>query len=134
MLAKLSKKGLAVSCGIALVFALALTALLCLPLTAAVYREALPLERVGAMAYIAAGISVFAAVFLTARTRARQALPTGAAVAGAYLALMALVCALGGEGASFGAWLWQLGAAVFAGGLLGAVMSIRQKSHRKRRR
>lgn len=134
MLAKLRKKGLPVSAAAALLAALVLTALLCLPFAAAMCREALPLTGVQLWSVLAAGLSVMIATLVTARLRGRQALPTGAIVAGGYIVLAALACALGGADAAFGPWLWQLGAAVLAGGLLGAFMSIRQKSHKKRRK
>ncbi len=130
---KLQKKSLSLSALIGLGCAVVLTGLFCLPFAAAVYHQALPLESAWMWAVLSAGLSVFVTTLVIARLRQRQALPTGGCIAGGFLLLAALVCALGGEGFLFGTWLLWLGGAVALGGLLGAVMSIRQNSHKKRR-
>lgn len=124
---KLKRKGLPAAAGVGIVMAAALTALLCLLPAALIGRRLLPQEAGAYCACAAAGLAVFAAVLFIARLRGRQALPTGGCVAGGVLALAALLCALGGAEADFGPWLLRLGCAVIAGGVLGAVMSIRGK-------
>lgn len=133
-LSKLKKQGLLPSVAVGTGAALVLTALLCLPFAAAVCKGALPLETGFLWAALSAGLSVLLSSLAVARARARQSLPTGAAIAGAYTLLAALICALGGQGFVFGSWLLWLAGAVFLGGLLGAVMSIRQNPHGKRRK
>ncbi len=129
---RLKKSGLVPAAAIGLLFAVCLTALLCLPLSAAVYRELVPSDSAGALAYIAAGLSVFFTVFIIARRRARQALPTAGLIAGGYCVLAAIVCAVCGTAARFGVWLAVLAAAVAVGALLGAVLSIRKKPRARR--
>lgn len=130
---KLKKKGLALSAAIGLACAVALTALLCLPFAAAVCRGVLPLSGAFIWAATAAGLGVFIATLLIARTRQRQALPTGGIIGGGFVLLCALLCALGGRGFTFGVWLLWLAGAVLLSGLLGAIMSIGQNKHKKRR-
>lgn len=133
-MSKLKKQGLLLSAAMGAGAAALLTAVLCLPFAAAISKGALPLETSLVWALIAAGVSVMLASLVVARARARQFLPTGAAIAGLYALLAALVCALGGKGFSFGPWLlWLIGTVLF-GSLLGAVMSIRQNTHGKRRK
>ena len=114
--------------------ALALTALLCLPLAWAITREVLPEAIGGVAASIAAGLSVLAVTVLIAKSRGKEALATGGAIAGTYILLAALVCALAGRNSAFGPWLVYLAAAVLLGGALGAVASIRQNTHKRHRR
>ena len=129
---KLRKKGLAACASMGLLCAVLMTALLCLPLAGAVMRGALQMEAAQLFAVLIAGITVLAATNLAARLRRRQAIPIGGIIAGGYIVLSALLCAGGGRGASFGPWLWRLCLSVLAGGLLGAVMSIRRKTRAKR--
>ena len=124
---RLKKLGLAPAAAIGLLCAVLLTALLCLPLSAAVYRELVPTDSAGLLAYIAAGLSVFLTVFIVVRRRARQALPTAGLIAAGYCVLAAIVCAVCGTAAHFGVWLAILAAAVAVAALLGAVLSIRKK-------
>ncbi len=129
----LKKKGLLPAAAIGLGAALGMTALLCLGAAALIHNGALPMSAAGLLAVSAAGVSIWGAVLTVSRIRGRQAMPTVGVIAGGFLLLAALLCALGGEKASFGPWLWQLGLAALAGGLLGAVMSLRQNSHKKGR-
>lgn len=128
------KRGLLPSCGIGLGFAIVLTAVICLAMTPLILREWIPVGQSGMCSMIASGISVFAAVSILSRLRGRQALATAGIVSGGYLLLCAVVCALGGERSDFGVWILQLAAALAVGGLLGAVMSIRRKPGRRKRR
>lgn len=130
----LKKRGLLVSAAAGLGMALCLTALLCLALAALIQRQTLPMSAAGLGAALAAGLSVFAAVLLIAGRRQRQAMPLAGLVAGGFLLLAALLCALDSGGADFGPWLLRLGGTVSAGGILGAIMSIGQNTHTKRRR
>lgn len=130
---KLKKSGLALSAGIGLVAALGMTALFCLGAAALIRRGTLPMQTADVCASVSAGVAVWITVWSITRMRGRQALPTAACIAGGYVLLAALLCAMGGEKSTFGAWLWWLSAAVSGGGLLGAVMSIRQNTHKKRR-
>ncbi len=132
-MSKLKKKNIAVSAAAGVLAAIALTALLCLPFAAAVRHQVLSLGGVWVWAVLAAGLSVFISTLVIARARQRQALPTGGCIAGGVLLSAALVCALGGAGLHFGVRFLWLGGAVLAGGMLGAVMSIRQNQHKKRR-
>lgn len=133
-MAKLKKLNLPAACGVGLCAALALTALLCIPGAVVIDRGALPLDLAPVWATAAAGLAVFAAALLLSKVRGRQALPAAGAVAGGYILLAAVLCALGGDKSGFGPWLWKLAIAVMSGALLGAVLSIRQNPHRKRRR
>lgn len=130
---KLKKSGLALTSAVGLGAALGVTALLCLGAAALIRRGTLPMRMADVCAAVSAGVAVWLVVWLITRARGRQALPTAACVAGGYVLLAALLCAMGGEKSAFGAWLWRLSAAVAGGGLLGAVMSLRQNTHRKRR-
>lgn len=129
----LKKKGLVPAAAMGLGGALLLTALLCLVLAAVIHHETLPLSAAGLCAAIAAGLSVFAATLVISRLRGRQAMPTAGIIAGGFVLLAALICALGGRGFDFGPWLLRLCIAAAAGGLLGAVMSIGQNPHKKTR-
>lgn len=133
-MSKLRKMNLPAAGGIGLCAAVLLTVLLCIPGAAMINGGLLPLSTCAVWAYAAAGISVFAATLTMTRLRKRQAMPTAGIIAGGYILLSAALCAFGGEGTAFGRWLWQLILAVAAGGLVGAVMSIRQNPHKKRRR
>lgn len=133
-MSKLKKRSLPVAGAAGLAGAVVLTALLLLPLALAIHRELLGRELGASCAIGAAGLSVAAAVWIIAKGRGRQALATGGIVALGYVLLAALFCALGGEGSTFGGWLLYLTGAAFAGGLAGAVLSIRQNPHRKKRR
>ena len=128
------KRGLLPSCLLGLGAAAALTALLCLAMTPLIMRGAVPLDRADILAQSASFLSVFAAVLFLAKSRGRQAMPTAGIVAGGYILLAALLCALGGRSCAFGPWLLREGAAATAGALLGAVMSIRQPQRRRRKR
>ncbi len=114
--------------------ALVLTALLCLPLAWAVTKEILPEPAGPAACALAAGLSVLIPTAVIVRGRGREALATGGAIGGGYLLLAALACALAGSRSAFGPWLIWLAAAVLAGGLAGSMVSIRQNTHKKRRR
>ncbi len=113
---------------------LALTALLCLPLAWAVTREFLPEAAGGAAVLIAAGLSVLAVTAVIVKSRGKEALATGGVIAGGYILLAALACALAGSKSAFGTWLVYLAAAVLLGGAIGAAASIRQNAHKRRRR
>ncbi len=130
----LKKSSFAVCAAVGTGCAIVLTALLLLPFAWAVQRQWLPQQ--GGWLY-AAGCA-FAAVLVPtaviARTRRRQAMATGGVLSLAYVALVALLCALGGKNCAFGLWLAALAAAALAGGMAGAVLSIRQNTHKKRRR
>ena len=128
------KLGLLPAGGVGLGASVVLTALLCLAMTPLFTKELLPLSGTDAAAVAAAGLSVFLAVRTVAGRRGRQALATAGITAGGYIVLAALVCALGGRGAAFGPWLWRLSAAVAAGGLLGAIMSLRRSGSRRGKR
>ena len=119
--------------GIGLGCAALLTPILCAPGAWIAARGTLPLGACPYWAACAAFLAVFLPVFFIAGARKRQALPTGGAVAGGYAAI-ALILSLVCGNATGGAWLGRVVIAVFAGGALGAVMSIRQNPHKKRRR
>ena len=130
----LKKKGFAVCAAIGAAASVVLTALLLLPVGAAVNGGLLGEELGGPAAWICAAVSVLAPTAVIVRARGRQALATGGAIALAYVLLAAVCCALGGSRSAFGMWIVYLGLSVAAGGLIGALTSVRQKSHRKRRR
>ena len=114
--------------------ALVLTALLLLPVAWAVSGEVLPLAAATLCAPAAAVLAVLVPTAVIAKVRARQALATGGAIGGMYVALAALLCALGGGKSAFGLWLACLAGAAAVGALAGALLSIRQNRHKKRRR
>jgi hypothetical protein len=130
---KAKKLGFLPALGIGVAAAVLLAVALCAPLSLLVTKELVGLEQGGVLAAVASGLAVWAVTMVLSRTRQRQYLATGAALGGCYGFLCALGCALGGGNSRFGVWLaWLLGTAVLAG-LLGAVMSIGQNPHRKRK-
>ena len=129
----LKKSSFAVAAAIGEGCALVLTALLLLPVAWAVSGEMLP-ETAGALcAPAAAGLAILAPTAVIARTRGRDALATGGAIGGVYVALAALLCALGGANCTFDMRLAYLAGAAAAGALLGALVSVRQNRHKRRR-
>ena len=130
----LKKRSFIVCVAIGLGCALVRTALLCLPIAWAQAKEVLPETAGGAAAAAAAGLSVLVPTAVIVKSRGREALATGGAIGGAYVVLAALLCALAGSKSAFGTWLVVLAAAVLLGGLVGAMVSIRQNTHKKRRR
>ena len=127
------KRGLVPGCLIGLGAAVLLTALIALAETPLFLRGLLPTDRVGLCAWAAAGLAAFVSVLVIARLRGRQAMPTAGIVAGGYILLAALLCALGGGRCAFGPWLLWTAVSAAAGALLGAVMSIRKRGSRRRR-
>ncbi len=130
----LKKKSFALCAAMGVGCAWALTAALLLPFAWAIRSQTIPEEAGWLCASLSAGLAVLVPTAVIARVRGRQALATGGALAGGYTALAALACALGGKGSAFGMWLAALAAAAFAGGLVGAMVSVRQNAHRKKRR
>ena len=127
------KWSLPAAAGVGLGCAALLTPILCAPGAWIAARGSLPLRACPYWAACAAGLAVFLPVLLIAGARKKQALPTAGAVAGGYAAL-ALILSLVFGHTPGGAWLGRVVIAVFVGGALGAVMSIRQNPHKKRRR
>ncbi len=130
---KLKKKSLPAAAAAGLVCAVALTAILCLPFAGAACLGRLPMSSVKLWGMLSAGLAVFTATLAVVRLRCRQALPTAGLVAGGYVLLCVLLCLGTGGCADLGPWLLRMGGAVLAGGMLGAFMSLR-KNTRKRRR
>ena len=130
----LKKKSLLFCVGAGTGSALVLTALFLLPFAWAIRGELLPENAGWLCAALSAGIGVLVPTALICHIRRRQALATGAAIAGGFLVLAALCCALGGEGYSFGLWLGALALALLAGGLAGALLAARRTGRKKRRR
>ena len=126
------KLGLLPASAAGLGIAIVLTALLCFALTPVFTKEVLPLDRANAAALLAAGLSILVAVRLTTGLRRKQTLATAGCIAGGYLLLAALVCALGGQRFDFGLWIVRLASAALAGGLLGAIMSLRSSPKKRR--
>ncbi|MCD7844709.1 MAG: hypothetical protein LUG57_02415 [Oscillospiraceae bacterium] len=133
-MSKLKKTSFPVAIALGEAGALALTAALLLVFAALIHREAMGQEWGWLCAVASAGLSICAATAVVARSRGRQALATGGAIALGYVALAALLCAMGGSGAAFGLWLGRLAAGAGAGALGGAMLAIRQNAHRKKRR
>ena len=129
----LKKMNLPVSVCVGLACAVLLTLLLCVPGAMIVNRGILPMSVCPYWAAGAAGLAVLFAALVIAGARKRQTLPTAAALAGGYVVL-ALLMALIMGGSLAGGWLARLVIAVAVGGFLGAIMSIRQNPHKKRRR
>lgn len=125
------KMGLLPACLIAIAAVILGTVLLCLALTPLFLRGLLPLERGSVCACAAAAIMVFSAVFMTARLRGRQAMPAAGIITGGIVLFAALMCALGGSRTDFGPGLLRLAVAIAAGGIVGAVMSIRNRSAKR---
>ena len=130
----LKKKSFPICIAVGVTCALALTVLLLLPFAWAIHGEALGENMQWPCCLVAAWISVFVPTIIIAKTRGRQALATGGAIASGYVVLAALLCALGGKDYAFGMWLVWLAAVAAAAGLIGAVLSLRQNRRRKRRR
>ena len=130
----LKKKSFTLTVAIGLGAALIFTALLLLPTALLIHKEVLDLTAGWLCAALAAGLGVFVSTAVIVKVRGRQALATGGALALGYVLLAALLCALGGSGFSFGAWLIRLSCAVAAGGLAGAMVSIGKNTRRKSRR
>ena len=119
------KLGLLPACLIGIAAVAVLTPLLCLALTPAFLRGMLLPETGPVCASASVGAAMLIVVFLLSGIRGRQAMPLAGIVAGGTVLLAALICALGGKNFDFGPWLLRLAAAAAAGGILGAVMSIR---------
>ena len=130
----LKKKSFAVCAAIGEGAAIVLTLLLLLPVAAVVNQGTLGEATASVVSAVCAGISVLIPTVVIARARGKEALATGGAIALGYLALAALCCALGGSGAAFGMWLAWLAVSVAAGALIGAMLSVRRNSRRKKRR
>ena len=129
----LKKRYFAVCAGIGEACALALTALLALPIAWAIRSEALPQSLGGICAAVCAGIGVLISTAVIARARGRQAMATGGAVGGGAVVLAALCCALGGSRCAFGPWLGVLAAAAGVGAVAGALLALRRNTHKRRR-
>lgn len=130
----LKKMGLLPLCLAGIAATAALTALICLALASLILRGALPQGAGPKCAEAAVGISIFISVWITARLRGRQPMAAAGVIAGGTVLLAALVCALGGPGFDFGPWLLRLAAWAMAGGIIGAVMSLRNRTPKRRRR
>ena len=130
----LKKKSFPVCIAAGVICALLLTVLTLLPFAWAIHGEALGENMQGPCCLIAVWISVFVPTVIIAKTRGRQALATGGSIALGYVVLAALLCALGGSACAFGMWLVWLAADAAVAGLIGAVLSLRQNRHKKRRR
>lgn len=129
----LKKKSFALCAGIGVGCALALTALLALPFALAIRAEALPQGLGWIFASVCAAAGTLIPTAVIGRARGRQTMAVGGALGGGYVILAALGCALGGDKCAFGPWLGALTAAVAAGALLGALLAVRQNTHRRRR-
>ena len=130
----LKKKSFAVCAAIGEGAAVLLTLVLLLPVAFMINKGTAGEELGCIAASVCALISVLVPTVVIVRARGQQALATGGAIALGYIILAALCCALGGSRSAFGMWLVWLAAAVAAGGLIGAMLSIRRNSHRKKRR
>lgn len=128
----LKKKGFAFCVCVGAALSAALCMLLILLAAFLIYKQVIAQEAGPVMAILCAGISVFAASAVMSGSRGRQALPIGAASAGAILLLAVIVRLAVGETSSMGPWLLWFSAAVFGGGLLGAVLGAGKNSRRKR--
>ena len=130
----LKKKSFPICAAIGMGAALLLTALLLLPVSAAVESGALDMGVGRILAYVCVGMSVLVPSAVIARVRGRQALATGGVIALGCALLAALCCALAGERCAFGPWAAYTAAALAVGALAGALLGVRQNSHKKRRR
>lgn len=130
----LKKKSFPICVAIGEGAALVLTALLLLPVAAAVNSGKVGPGFGSAAAYVCAWLAVLVSGCFIARVRGRQALATGGAIALGYAVLSALCCALAGDKCAFGTWYLYLLSALAAGALIGALLSVRQSAHKKRRR
>lgn len=129
----LKKKGFAFCVCVGAALSAALCMLLLLLASFLIYRQVIDQDAGQVVAILCAGISVFAVAAVVTRARGRQALSVGAALAGVVI-LVALIARLtAGETSSMGTWFLWLAAAVFGGGLLGAVLEAGKDSRRKRR-
>lgn len=133
-MSKMKKLNLPTAGGVGCCLAVLMTVLLCIPGAAVINKGILPLSASSVWACAAAGVSVFLVVLVLARLRKRQAMPLAGIIAGGFVLLAAILCAFGGASSAFGPWLWSLAITAAAGGLLGAVMSIRHNTYRKHRR
>lgn len=133
-MSKLKKMSFPAAASLGVAGALLLTAVLLLVFAALIHREVLGQEWGWLCAVASAGLSICAATVAVARSRGRQALAIGVAITLGYVALAALLCAMGGSNSAFGIWLARLTVGAVAGALAGAMLSIRQNAHRKKRR
>ena len=130
----LKKSSFAVCAAIGEGCAALLTAVLLFPAAWAVSAEAATLDMGSICAFIVSGLSVSIPTAVIARVRGREALATAGAIGGGYILIAAVLCALGGPKNAYGPWLGYLSAAVVVGALAGALLSVRQNKHKKRRR
>lgn len=110
-----------------------ITAVLCLCISAAVYRGILPPEGTGLYAVIAAGAALFVEALLISRRRGKQPLLTGGMLAGGWIILCVLLSLCIGGGAVSGEWFFHLSLTSAAACLLGSVMSIAGRTGKRRR-
>lgn len=128
----LKKWSLSAAAGFGAVLASLLTMVLCLPGAALIHRGSLPTAAAQIWGLASAGLSVFLAALVICRFRRRQAAPTAGLLAGLFILVCILLSLFPGCQPP-GLWLVRVALAVAAGGSLGAVMSIRQNPHKKRR-
>lgn len=129
----LKKKGFAFCVGVGTALSAVLCALLLMLTAFLTYKEVLGQGMGTAAACISAGGGVFGASVAISKVRGRQALPMGAALAAVFLLVAMIVRLCVGESAALGPWIMWLGAAVFCGGLLGAMLAAGKKAGSKRR-
>lgn len=129
----LKKKGFVFCAAFGVMLSAVLCMLLLLLAAFLIYKEMLGQEMGTAAACVSAGGGVFMASTILSRLRGRQALAMGAALPAAFLFLAMLIRLCAGGSSALGSWLLWLAVAVFAGGLLGAVLAAGKGANGKRR-
>lgn len=134
----LKKKGFAFCVGVGTIFSAAFSMLLLLLTTFLIFRKVVGQEAEAIVSYLCAGCGVLGASVVVTRAHGRQALLMGAALSGAVLLLFLMVHLCAGGSLALGGWFLWLAAAVFCGGLLGALISAGKgmsgkRKHKRRR-
>lgn len=129
----LKKKGFVFCVSMGAALSAALCMLLLLLAAFLIYKQVIAQEAGHIAAILCAGISVFVVSAVLSRSRGRQVLPVGAAVAGLIWLVLVFARLAAGESASMGPWLLWMTVAVFGGGMLGAVLGAGKNAGYKRR-
>lgn len=128
----LKKTNFVTSAAVALAGALMLTLVLLFPAALLLSMELVGQELERPLSLIAAGLSVFLATVFVLSVRRKQPLPLGAAVAGGYAMLAALLLVLAGEGCVFDESFGWVVLSLLAGGISAAAVFAGKNRGRRR--
>ena len=131
---KLKKNSLPLGAAAGVLCAASVTLLICLLMAELIYHQRIPMNVLSWCATAAAGIGMMAGALTAAGLCHRRSLPAIGAAGGACLFILMVFRVASGIEGPFGVWFLRAAGAVLCGCGLGALMSIRQNRHKKRRR